>query len=452
MGNTILMKRGHISPVNVPTGFTWASPPILIKRFADGLVTDFDITTVKPAITVTYYVDPIGGSDANLGTSIGAPLLNLATALLKVDVDSIRIINLTGDYIARTTKSWNNSQPLRSLSVINTTPYRYISCQTASSNAPTYTVNGTFSNVYQCPITSANSSSVVDLKPSNMLTIDARCPRAFHTLTKVADLATVSATPGSWFNDGTVSYIRAIDDRNLVGDTFMQPCANANNGRFPSINNCTIYVEGIDFVGGSRPWYSFMLSAVTGTIAAFNNCSFQGSGLANGLNVASFQSVYLYRCGAYNNWNDGFNYHSNESDGTTAGTSPSFIEIDCAAIGNGTWGSAGVSDNASTSHDFCKGIRLNGNYINSHDRVLVDANSAQTWNLGCYIGQALTVLPENVAALDSSKMWLDTCITKGGVNKQWVAAQASTLTHYNSGAVVNNITGEATGTVKAYYG
>jgi hypothetical protein len=456
-----------IAPVSVPTGFRWTTPPITIKRMASGPVTDFDITSLIPAITITYYVDPINGSDANAGTSRGLPLLNLATALAKVDVDQIRIINLTADFIAKTTKSWNNTQPTRSLSVIVEGNFRYISCMCSSAVTPTWTVNGTFSNVYQATITSTNSASVVDVKNTVPLTytdVNGKSNtvsylKAYKTYTNVASLAAVAAAPGTWFNDGTNTYVNPIDGRNIIGDATMVLGANANNGRFPSVNNLTIYVQGVDFVGG-RPWYSTMLSTVTGTTLAFNNCSFQGAATIsgnnfNGLNIQAFQNVYSYRCGAFFNGSDGFNYHSQESDGTTPATSPSWIEIECVAMGNGTVGSTGGSDNASTCHDFCNGIRLNCIYINSDDRVVADTNSAHTWTLGGVVGQAVKTIAgnESIASIGTaSKMWIDSVFASEGANPKWIATVGATLTYFNSGNVVNAGTGEAVGTIKSYLG
>lgn len=436
----------------VPVGFAWASPPLTITRSSDVLSTSFDITSLIPAVTNTWCVDPVAGNDATaVVNSRAQPLRNLATALAKTDVDQVRIINLTGDYIGRTTQSWNNTQPTRSLSVIVEGTHRYICAGTASSVATTWSVNGTFGNVYQAAITTANSHSVTDV--SSKTTVTANCPPAYLTYTKVASIAAVSAAAGSWFHDGTNVYVRPFDDRNLTTNgTQVLVTGSSNVGRFPSVNNCTIYVQGMDFIGG-RPWYSFLASTVTGTKAVFNHCTFQGSSVNNvynGLNIAAFQGVYLYRCGAYYNGADGFNYHSNEGDGTTSGTSPDCIEIECAAIGNGTTGSASVSDNASTAHDFARVIRLNCTYTNSDDRVLIDVNSAQSWNLGCIVGQAIQTGSgkESIAAANSAQMWLDSCSALDGSNPKWVSENSAVLRHYNSGTVVNN--GSATGTVSAY--
>lgn len=452
-------------PVLTPVGFRWTTHPLSMRRGLDGVIrSDWLITDYMPAVTTTYYVDPVSGSDANAGTSRALPLKNLATALAKTDVDQIRIINLTADFIGRTTQSWNNVQPTRSVSVIVEGPYRYISAAVSSSAAPTWAVNGTYPLVYQSAFATANSHAVTDVSsktvpsyvdPITGLTVTgANVPPRYRTYVKVADLATVAATPGSWFNDGTNTYVRPFDDRNLVGDTKVLVTTNGNNGRFPSVNNCTIYVQGLDFIGG-RPWYSLCASTVTGTVFAHNNCSFQGGGVVggyNGLNIAAFQTVIGYRSAAYDNGADGFNYHSNESDGTTPNTSPNWLEIECWAAGNGTTGSAGTSDNASTSHDFCSGIRLNGAYLDSNDRVVADTNSAHTWNLACYVGPAVTttVGNENCWASLTSKMWLDSMILKQGAGAAGlVNADTSAVVYaFNCGTLAN--AAGATGTLRSY--
>ena len=457
-------KLNVASPITTPVSYrgTTLATTMDMRRLPQGIVTNFDITSLIPAISKTYYVDPINGSNANAGTSAGLAKKDLSVVLALADVDQIIITGLTADFVGLGAQSWNNTQPSRSLSVINNTGYRYISAACAS--LPTWAVNGTYSNVYSTVIAAASAAGVIDVSSSSYLSSVnvngdsvtlSNVPKKYRTLTKVASLAAVAATAGTCYHDGSSLHVRAHDDRNLVGDTKMIPSTNAQNGRFPTgTNNITIYVSGIDFVGGNSCFYMGMLSTVTGCVFAHNNCSFQGAAVAHGLTVLSYSKVYGYRSAAYENYLDGFNYHSNESDGTTPSTSPDCAEIECVAYGNGTTGSAGSSDNASTSHDFCNVIRLNCNYPNSSDRVLIDTNSAHSWNLGCVVGQAVTVAvgQQNICALTTAKVWLDSCYAKSGSNQRWLSAQTAVLKYWNSGTVVNDATGEATGTVAAYYG
>jgi hypothetical protein len=453
------------APITTPVGFrgTTLATEMDMRRMLSGVVTNFDITSKIPAITKTYYVDPINGSNANSGLTAPLAKKDLAVVLAIADCDQIIITGLTADFVGLGAQSWNNVQPTRSMSIINNTGYRYISAACAS--LPTWAVNGTYSNVYSTVIGATSATGVTDVSTSSTVAgVNAagvtvslpNVPKRYRTLVEVASLAAVAATAGTFFHDGTSLHVRSFDDRNLVGDTKMLPTTTAQNGRFPaSTNNITIYVKSLDFVGGTSGFYVGMASTVTGCAFAHNNCSFQGTGVGNGLAVLSFSKVYGYRSGAYDNYLDGFNYHSFESDGTTPSTSPDCVEIECVAIGNGTTGSSGSSDNATTGHDFCNVIRLNCNFVDSADRVMAETNSAHSWNLGCVVGQATTVATgkQSIAALATSKLWLDSVYAVQGSNPAWIAAQTSTLKYFSSGNVVQDPGGgEATGAVSSYYG
>lgn len=450
-------------PITVPVGFRGTALAAIadLRRTLSGVVTNFGISSVKTIPSTIYYVDPIAGVDAAAGTSAGTALKSLSVALGKASVDEVRIINLTSDFIAVGAFGWNLVTPNRSVNVVNDTGYRFISVQ--GIGAQTWTAYS--GSAYQCTIASAgDAGGVVDLSSSSYVTYTdangtlqtlSNLPKRFRTLVKVASAAAVVDTPGTWFYTGTTLYVQAHDGRSLVGDTNMQPVKNnsRNGGHRPTSNDLTTYISNIDFVGGSTSFLSDPASTVTGSILAFDRCSFQAS-TAAGQAITSFATVYSYRCLAADNFADGFNYHSKESDGTTPATSPSVFEVECAAIGNGATGSSGASDNASTAHDFANVIRLNDVLVNSDDRVMADANSAHSWNLGCHVGQALQVAAskESIAAIGATtKMWIDSCYAPAGSNPQWLAVAGATLKHFNSGAVVNAGTGEATGTVAAYY-
>lgn len=451
--------------LSAPAGLAW-TPPITVKRQGGTYSTTFDITSLIPAVTTTYYVDPVNGSDGAAGTSRGAPLKTLPAALAKADVDQIRIINLSAHYIARGTACWAGTQPSRSVSVINeSSTFRFLSCRTSANTAPTWTVNGTYSNVYQTAISAASCTDVADAKfldtptwtdlGGNTATSLVH-PPVVRRLVKVADLASVNATAGTWFNDGTNTYVRAHDDRNLVSDGFiLLMVGTANNGR-PNltVNNLVMYVDGIDFIGG-QGFFDNKLSTVTGQVIAFKNCSFQcaGQGQFGGLSIKAFSTVYTYRCGAYNNYADGFNYHSQEVDaGVTLNTSPLFVEIENLAYGNGRWnGSASTTDNSTTCHDDCRGLRLNGIYSSSSDRPLHDVDKAKSWNLGCFIGPALdSALPSVVAGLGSSAndniIYLDGCAIRSLGNAA-VRAETGSIIRYANMTGLSNAGG---GTLETY--
>lgn len=66
--------------------------------------------------------------------------------------------------------------------------------------------------------------------------------------------------------------------------------------------------------------------------------------------------------------------------------------------------------------------------------------------------QASTVAAgkECVAALNSARMWLDSCQVLDGSNPKFASDATAILRHYDSGYVVN--TSGYTGTVRAYLG
>lgn len=451
--------------LSAPSGLDW-TPPITVNKTGSAYATTFDVTSLIPVATKTYYVDPVSGNDANAGTTRGAPLQKLSIALAKADADQIRIINLAAHYVAFNTFGWNGTQPAKSVAVINeSSTYRFLSCRTSSSAAPTWTVNGTYANVYQTTISSSNSTDVADAKfldtPSwtdengNQAT-SAVHPPVVRRLTKVASLAAVAASAGTWYNDGTNTYVRAHDDRSLVGDTKMLCLVGGGNNGRPNLttNNLTLYVQGVDFIGG-QGFQDTKLSTVTGQVIAFSNCSFQAAGSAQygGMQIKANSLVYSYRCAAYNNGSDGFNYHSQEADATTTGTSPKFVEIECLSYGNGQWGSANTTDNATTCHDECRGLRLNGIYPDSSDRPLHDIDKSKSWNLGCFIGPAKdSALPSVVAGIGSSAghnaVWLDGCTIRSGANPKVRAETGSAIYYANMGSLTNDV--GAGGTVSAY--
>lgn len=274
-GNLVTQKT-----INPPAGFPWQNYGFNIFRAGSGISTDFSVRKFMPAIVNIWYVDPVNGNDGTAAVNDRTkPLLNLATAIAKTETSpfGIAIINLTSDYVGRINKSANNVQSTQSFALWVDGSYRYISVKSASSVAPTWTVNGTYPNVYQTTITAANSDQTVDLSlkdtPSytdnsgNIVTV-ATAPKAYKVLTKVASIAAVAAQAGTSYHDGTNLYVRAHDDRNLVGDNWMQPLSSANNFRFPtSADNLSVYVEGVDFVGGTP------IAAVPNTTTATGGAS-----------------------------------------------------------------------------------------------------------------------------------------------------------------------------------
>lgn len=450
-----------------PEGYS-GGPAVNVYRSAAGVYsTDLDIDELKPAVDVQYYWDPVNGADGNSGLTPQLPKKTLSTMLALAPTGSTIGIDtiLSADVILRTTASWHNVQPTKNVVLTNSTGFRIISAKVASATVPTYAANATYPNVYEATV--AAPGQVIDVLKRTIFSYVRggvtytvpEAPLVYGVAANKASVAAVSGQAGSWYHDGTKLYVRAFDDRDLsiAGNAVsIINTTTGNNGRFgATVNGLTIWAENIDFVGGSTPFLALTTAGGNTGSLVFKYASFQGShGSGNGLAIQGKLSVTTYRCGGYFNAADGFNYHSFNNDaGVTLGTSPTFTEIQNYGLGNGTTGSSGTSDNASTGHDRCVGKRIGCIYANSDDRVVVDIDYAMTHNCGVIAGQAVQQASgkETFAALNNAQMWLDGCVAiveSGQTNPPFTAAGSATLKYRNMGTVTN--APGATGTVAAY--
>ena len=498
-----------VKPIKSPPGFTWTNHNLNLRRKKLGqVIFDLDTTKLIPNYTNVWYVDPINGNDATaVANNRNLPLLNIATALAKTELNpfAIVVINLTADYIGRGLKSFNGVQPTQKLAVFIESGFRYISVKSSLSTAPTWTVNSTFSNVYETTLTSANSNTVVDLSlkslpsfvdNSGTLVTITTAPKRFRALTKVASIADVAATAGTWYNDGTKTYVRAHDDRNLINDNNMQPLSSGDNLRYHnSQDNNVFYVQGVDFVGGNpvrsapitftatagnsgqpvintnsttglvtgmevtgtgissvvtiqalSPNVSVQLTGNLGAVASgiytayfknntlvLDNCSVQMSNTAsNGLSVQLPGTNYLFNTWSYNSGKDGFSYSSPQADAGITLNTSPFF-IEAMCGSTGS----GITGSAGP----------NDNATSSNDRSV-------GISVGCYyLDSADRVLIGN----DYSRRWvLDTIIGQAirvGTDKESIGAlgltgqaiwldTVTTLTGSNSKWVSKETTGQ----------
>ncbi len=415
------------SLISIPAAFTsrW-SLPFNLYSSAGSYSTDLVYPTLKPAITKTYYIKSTG-SDAANGAS-NAPLLNLSTALAKNDVDEIVIDCSAGDYFMWGSKGWNNVQPTRSLSIRVIGPGRAISIVSSANVAPTWTSVG--NNVYKTTMVLTSGYSVTDISVSES-------DGFFQRLNHVANTAAVE-TPGSCYYDGTDLFAKASDNRNLIGDQFMAVSRHTNNMRVPSAN-LTLYVDGVDFIGGIP--FQYVSAGAVDPFVICTNCRFMSSHNqnANAIGITGPGRFYFYRVGAGRGHRDQFNYHGDVNG------DPKVFENECYT---GFGGYVGTSDNASTAHENTAIVRLNGRYILPLNRVVADINDTRTLILGGYIGQARTVSSamECLAQQQTNKSWIAGVNIQAGSNPQLtLTANTVTLAYKNMSTPGRAGTGEDLG-------
>lgn len=215
-----------------------------------------------------------------------------------------------------------------------------------------------------------------------------------------------------------------------------------------------IYLEGIDFNGGSSAC-SLIVGASTETpqLCAYR-CIFRGATSGNGLTIKGEATVRLFDCVAHSNYHDGYNYHKN-TEISPASNAPNVLEVNCEAYGNGDSNSSPTSDNGSTAHNYTQIIRVNGYYHHNHGGNIADNGNTKAWCLGCVATDSAPTTG-NVNNADfwanaSAVMYCEMCASGGSTYDAW-AEETSTIyvaggnianSHTDSGSSVTTYTSTA---------
>lgn len=319
-----------------PVGFSWADNPLKNRILTNGkgkFDVDFDVSELKNTVGVSYYVDPVNGSDSNTGLTKSTALSNFNTALNKADVGTIYILNdvyrtLSGAFLSAIDKTIN---------IIGLGDVKII-----AGDKSVYSKTDGYANVYH--VKRAGAIRVIDML--------SRGDEDYLELTKVSSIAEVDSNENSWYSDGTNVYVHAKGHR--VPDYNIAPLLGISN--LLAKGNINLYLENIEFIGGARP---ARFESSTGKLYA-KNCQFkfacQSNG--NGVEVVGGSLAIFQNAIASKNMMDGFNYHQS-ADGLNK---PKFIELHCTGRNNGQLKGTGGqrSDNGSTAHDGVVGIRVGG--------------------------------------------------------------------------------------------
>lgn len=382
--------------VSAPAGFSLAhlTAPRISRlgggRFATNIADV--IAALRPAAGVTYYVSP-GGSAGASGLSSSVPT-TLAVAAAKSDVGTI--VFAPGEYY----RDPHNTPPgqTRSINYLASGP----GVRVTGYNNPTATTWTNYSGyIYQT--TRSATASVVDQVNRE----------TWGDLKQYVQKANVGAITGAgqWAISGSTVYVWAIGDTDLsAGATQIRLTVSATTG-VNHAGSSVAYVEGIDFEGNTSS--AINVSGTAKVIAV--DCTFKYAPATNAVTINGGTGAIVVRCEASGAGTDGFNYHA------SGGDVPDFIEVDCTSHHNGIWTDTSIN-NATTSHETVRGIRVGGNYYDCGGPVVADVNEARTWNLGCRAGDSITVtgtpvpsgssvawLVSSSAAPNNATAWLDEC-------------------------------------------
>ncbi len=230
-------------------------------------------------------------------------------------------------------------------------------------------------------------------------------------LVNVGSISEVQSTPGSWFDDSGVVYVRFVDDRNPATSRDYGVAVGTSDITQTVLNNRTLFIENLDIIWGAQ--YSY--NSDQGARLICVNSWFSGCRTSNGLSSNSFEYSIMYKCGSSYNFADGFNYHNFTSGVKTA------IEVDCTSHSQGIRSGSG-SNNASTAHDGMNVIRVNTVGYGTDGPVIVDVNGCQSFNVGCNAGESLrpdgntrsSFYFDDSGAVTPGETWLLGCSGGGG--------------------------------------
>jgi len=391
-------------------------------------------------ITKTYYVDPVGGNDANSGLTWGLRKKSIGDTMRTAAVAAVpsrillyagngpfwRQMSMSDDSIART-----NAQTI----VIEAICGR---AQVGPFD------NLTWSATLTKSFTAARSNS---LRVVNTAKLDNRGLPTEYVW--AADAAAVDATAGTWFTDGASVWVHPHGDEVATLDN-CKVIVGAINFKWQS--NADLLIRGVDFIGGNSGGLQILGGSTNKIIA--DDCTFLFSAMSNTYNGGTTISdnVQVRGCGLFAAFNceshaaskDGFNFHSESA------VKPTALMVNCKANYNGI--SPSQSNNGFTTHDGITGVSIGcdwtGNNGTGSGHI---GDGTSIWSVGDVAGSSAGDVPTGGGITyagfgvwsGAAKMWLDSCRDIGaeiGVYAGSGGAAVYTRNHRGSGQRGGDVT------------
>ncbi len=417
-----------------PNGWTPAIPDSysfykLITNYFSSVNLKRSLNENDPSVQVLY-VDIMTGIDTNNGAEL-TPLKSICSALSVAGKGTKVLIKVKGGLYPYS-NSWRGaSSKAIKTEVVSWDGLPVISSMHDESLSWVLDTNNTYTAELALTLHTVFDASFIT--PDGDYTI----------LSRVADVATCKATAGSFVVDGTTVYVHTFDDRvpdslirAYMSDTFVQ-----QNGSF-SASGSSLYIENVHFEGGKRTFLSSIGDPLAQQGFYTKNCTFKYS--AND-GVRVYGDTLVVHQSAVCAWNgdDGFSYNS------IFGSEPAHgIESACVSRWNGL--DAEGTNNGSTMHDGGWVVRVGGDYHNNQDRNIHDISHSYSWNIGCTARDSQTGNANfscGINDTDTSKMWLDGCISAGSASDLEAKGLLTNIYTSNLTTDDNNI---GNGTISSY--
>lgn len=340
----------------------------------------------------TYYVST-NGDNGNDGLTPETAFLTLSHAFTMNDVDTIYMVN--GEY----GRQFCYGQDL---------PDRHLKIKSLGGKI----VLGAFENpssgegipweLHSTGVYKFSRSATVNVYDTKHLNEFGN----YTMYTKKTSIADVEAEQGTWYLDtDNMLYVHTLDDRQPESDYDIKVAISGYT--IKSTRNKAVYLEGIEFEFGDN---SLQIENATWFLA--ENCKFNYSQSpdGNGLSIRHVDRSITRYCESYENYRDGFNYHA----GSWSDRWLNFLEIDNKGYRNGFREGNISNNNGSTSHQNCRGVRINGMYFENKGPNVPDVGSRNySWNIGVvsYNSRGDEVVP--IDFLTENIMWLESCVAYG---------------------------------------
>lgn len=420
--------------LNIPDSFPF-NPGIVCRALYPGKVdlvgwdaSNYDFTldsTIEPQV-VYYYVDNINGSNgmpppnestSNPGTDKSYPLrsVNKAFDNIASSQNQYSCVLIRGGYYYDS-DSWGSRSPNKNIVVkqwIDNSDPRDKERVVLAAESQNLSWSLHSGSVYKA--TRSGVTFVVDQRKRNY-----RGDYSYYDrLTSISD---VELNPGSYYKDDGDGVIYVHTSDGTAPDNSYIHCyvSKANGGC--SDGDYTLYVKGIDFLGGTAGWDGNSRPAGTTETVVLHDVSVKYSA-SNNFQSYGIDLFIVQDCKSAHSLSDAFNIHSNR--GSTPGAPDAltqvckYIEINCESWDSGkSYGLNSDSNNGSTVHENNIAIRLGGLHDTSQGPVVADVQGAQSYNF-CVLSME-SVRDSDTARKTSflisgdlgGKMWLDNCMAR----------------------------------------
>lgn len=366
---------------------------------------EFDLRAhANISVTKTYYLNTISGNDGNSGLTALLPKKTWNAIIGTGDYD--RIIIQDGSYLIRDESSL---QAARSCEVIGEGTVYFTSSR--ANNLGAWSLASGQTNTYQSTV--AGGEFIARVFDEGTLTAQGNPTRYIGR----ASIALVESNPGSFFWSGGVLYVHTLNSLTPSGRTDLRYYDSTAISW--SKDNLIFYFENINFRGGFN--MSNASAAGTATKCYLKDCTGHSQTI-RGINEFIAQDCHFFTAAG-----DIVNYDTLNSVVTQA------IEIDCEYEDGGT---AGV-DQASTIHNGCRIVRINGHYHHMTGQDVADGHAAsRSWLLGCELHHSSI---GDTGYSIQGVAWLDTCYIHDVSNDLRIEAGATLYKHnLQSGGVFSN--------------